>query len=112
MEIKSINTKIGQNQKTKELGCSSSTLHRYRNGINILSRYRIPPNIHKRRQNFSKTNLDDDSHCKNDLKRHQMTSNDLKRRRKIDLVKPNPNKDCAVNPTTDSKKQIELWIRA
>ena len=29
MEIKSVNTKLGQDQLAKEIGCSSSTLQRY-----------------------------------------------------------------------------------
>ena len=43
MKIKSVNHRLGQDQIAKELGCSSSTLQRYRNDINMLSPYRIPP---------------------------------------------------------------------
>ena len=75
MEIKSVNPKLKQNQIAKELGCSSSILRRYRNDINMLSPYRIPPNItNKRRQKISNTNLDDNSDCEHDLKRPQLTS--------------------------------------
>ena len=45
----------------------------------MLSHYRIPPNTHKRRQNYSDTHLDDNSNQEPDLKRPQ----------KIELVKPN-----------------------
>ena len=50
MEIKSVNPKSRQDQKTKELGCSSSTLQRYKQVINRFLPYRIPPNNHKRKQ--------------------------------------------------------------
>ena len=40
MEIKAVNPKLKQSEITKKLGCSSSTLKRYRNEINILSPYR------------------------------------------------------------------------
>ena len=64
MEIKSLNPKIRQDQIAKELGCSSSTLRRYKNDINMLTPFRIPPNFtNKRKQKFSNANLDDDSQC-------------------------------------------------
>ena len=44
----------------------------------MLSTYRIPSNSHKRRQMISDKNLDDNSNHEHDLKRHQITSNDLK----------------------------------
>ena len=50
MEIKSINPNLGQDQTTKELCCSSSTLQRYRHDIIVIPPYRIPSNSHKRRQ--------------------------------------------------------------
>ena len=78
MEIKSVKPKLGQDQKPKKLSFSSSTLQRYRNDKNMLSPYRIPPGNHKRRRKISKTNLGDESHCEYDLKRSQMTANDLK----------------------------------
>ena len=40
MEIKSINPKTKQSEIAKELGCSSSTLQRYRRDINLISPYR------------------------------------------------------------------------
>ena len=47
LEIKSINPKLRQDQITKELGCSSSTLQRYRNDIKMLSLCRILPKNQK-----------------------------------------------------------------
>ena len=52
MAIKSINTRLRQDQRAKELGCSCSTLQRYRQDINMLSRYRTPPNSNKKTKNF------------------------------------------------------------
>ena len=71
MENKSINPKVGRDQRTKELGCPCSTLQRYRQDINMLSAYRIPPNSKNRKQKIS--------YRKQDTERPQMTSNDLKR---------------------------------
>ena len=71
LEIKYMNPRLRQDQKAKELGCSSSTLQRYRQDMNFLSRYRIPPNSHKRRQKISNR--------EHDLERPQLTSIDLKR---------------------------------
>ena len=46
----------------------------------MLSPYRIPPNItKKRRKKTSNTNLDDDSQREHDVKRSQMTTKYLKR---------------------------------
>ena len=70
MEKKAVHTKLKQNQTAKELGCSSSTIQRYRNDINMLSLYRIPPNTNKRKQKLS--------NCYHDLERPQMTSKNLK----------------------------------
>ena len=53
MKIKSINPKLRQDEMAEKLSCSSSTLKRYRNKINMLSSYRIPPNSNRRRQKFS-----------------------------------------------------------
>ena len=68
MEIKSLNPKLGHDQMAKELGCSSSTLQRFRKDLNMLSPYGIPPsNTNKRRQKISNTNLDNDSHRERDV---------------------------------------------
>ena len=76
MEIKCLNPKLRQDQIAKELGCSRSTLQRNQQDKIMLSLHKIPSNSHKIKQNIPKTNLDDNSNLKHDLK---MTSNDLKR---------------------------------
>ena len=53
LEIKSIKTKLRQDQIAKELGCSSSFLKQNRNDINLLSPHRIPSNTPKRKQKIS-----------------------------------------------------------
>ena len=59
MDIKNVNSRLRQDQTAKELGCSSSTLQRYRRDLNMLSPYRIPSNnINKKKQEFPNTNLD------------------------------------------------------
>ena len=57
VEIKSVNPKLGQDQVPKKLGCSSSTLQRFRHDINMLSPFKIPPISCKRRQKIGKTAL-------------------------------------------------------
>ena len=74
MEIKSINPKLKQSERTKELGCSSSTFQLYRQDTNMLSHYRIPPNSNKRKDKISNR--------EHDPERPQMTSKDLKWRQK------------------------------
>ena len=71
MKIKYENPKMKQTEIANQLGMSPSTLQRYRNDINMLSPYRINPNNTKKRSKKAKI---DESH---DLKRPQMTSNDL-----------------------------------
>ena len=64
--------KLKQNEIAKALGYSTSSLQRYRNDINMPSRYRIPPNItNKRRQKISNTNLNYNSHRERDVRRRQ-----------------------------------------
>ena len=71
--------KLKQSQIANQLGYSTSTLQRYRNDINMVSPYRIQPNSSiKRAKKASKTNFDNNSHPESDVKRPQMTSNDLK----------------------------------
>ena len=53
MQIKFENPKLKQCELADQLSYSSSTSQRYRNYINMLSPYRIQPNItNKRRKNF------------------------------------------------------------
>ena len=78
MEIKSTNPKLKQYERADQLSYSSSTLQRKRNDITMLSPERIQSNItDERSKTVSNTNLDNNSYREHDLKRPQMTSNDL-----------------------------------
>ena len=70
-----------QPEISNQLGMSSLTLQRYRNDINMISPYRISPNNVKKRP--KKAKIDDND----DLKRPQMTSNDLKTASKDNIKK-------------------------
>ena len=72
MNIKYQNPKMTQSEISSQLNMSSSTIKRYRNDINMISPYRINPNNAKKRQ--KKVKIDDNG----ELKRTQLTSNDLK----------------------------------
>ena len=72
MNIKYQNPKMTQSEISSQLNMSPSTIQRYRNDINMLSPYRINPNNVKKQQ--KKTKIDNNG----DLKRPQLTSNDLK----------------------------------
>ena len=72
MKVKYENPRMKQSEIANQLGMSSSTLQRYRNDINMLSPYRITPNTTKKRS--KKAKIDDID----DLKRPQVTSNDVK----------------------------------
>ena len=72
MKVKYENPKMKQSKIANQLGMSSSTLQKYRNDTNMLSPYRINPNNVKKRT--KKPKIDDIA----DLKRPQMTSNDVK----------------------------------
>ena len=72
LRVKYENPRLKQSEIANQLGMSSSTVQRYRNDINMLSPYRINPNNVKKRT--KKAKIDDNT----DLKRPQMTSNDLK----------------------------------
>ena len=85
MYIKYQNPKMKQSDIANNLNMSSSTIQRYRNDINMLSPYRINPNNTKKRT--KKAKIDDIG----DLKRPQMTSNDLETNSK-ESVKSKKNK--------------------
>ena len=72
MNIKYQNTIMTQSEISNQLGMSSSTLQRYRNDINMISPYRNNPKNVKNQQKKTKTNDN------GDLKRPNLTSNDLK----------------------------------
>ena len=80
MENRSVNTKLEQSETAKELSCSSSTLKRYRNDINMISPYRNPSNINKRKQKIS--NIEPEP------RRNQLSSNDLKQTQMSKFVEP------------------------
>ena len=85
MRVKYENPRMKQSEIANQLGMSSSTLQRYRNDINMLSPHRITPNNTKKRS--KKAKIADNS----DLKRPQMTSNDLETNSK-EQVKNKKNK--------------------
>ena len=63
VEIKNNEPRLTQKQTFNQLGFSDSTNKRYRNDINMLSPYRIQPNItNERSRNVSNTNIDKNSH--------------------------------------------------
>ena len=72
MNIKYQNPKMSQSEISSKLNMSPSTIQRYRNDINMISPYRINPNNVKKQQKKAKIGNNDD------LKRPQLTSNDLK----------------------------------
>ena len=79
MQIKIENPKLKQCEIADQLDYSSTTLQRYRNDKIMLSFYKIQPSVTKKRsEKVSNTTFDNNSHPENDLKRHQMTSSDLK----------------------------------
>ena len=72
MYMKYQNPKLKQSELANNLNMSSSTIQRYRNDINMLSPYRFSPNNVKKRT--KKAKIDNIG----DLKRPQLTSNDVK----------------------------------
>ena len=72
MYMKYQNPKLLQSELANNLNMSSSTIQRYRNDINMQSPYRISPNNVKK--HTKKPKIEDIG----DLKRPQMTSNDVK----------------------------------
>ena len=72
MNNKYQNPKMTQSEKSSQLNMSSSTIKTYRSDLNMISPYRINPNDAKKRQ--KKVKIDNNG----ELKRPQLTSNDLK----------------------------------
>ena len=60
--------RLKKSEIAKDLGCSSSSLKRYRNDKNMLSPYIIPTKINKRKQKISNT--------EHKSKKTQLSSND------------------------------------
>ena len=80
MRIKYENPKLRQSEIALRMNCSTSTLQRYRNDINMLSPFRIQPNSTNKQQKMtSNLNSNNDIHSDLDFKRPQMISNDPKR---------------------------------
>ena len=78
MRMKYENPKLEQSEKPNQFCCSSSTLQRYKNDKKMLLPYRIQSNnTNKRAKRASNTNFNNDSHREPDVKRLQMTSDDL-----------------------------------
>ena len=83
MRIKNENPRLKQSEIADRLGYSSSTLQRYRNGVNIFSPYRIQPNdapINEQKRPKMQI-FRNNSHHDRDLKRPQMTSNDFEKQK-------------------------------
>ena len=84
MRLKYETPRMKQSEVASQIGLSTSTLQRYKNDINMLSPYRTNPNnTNKRTKNASNGNFDNNSHHNPDLKRPEMTSNDLKKSQSI-----------------------------
>ena len=96
MEVNSVNPRVKEDQTAKELGCSSSTLQRYRQDINMLSIYRLSSNTDKRKRKISIQ--------EHDLERPQMTSNDLKRPQ---LTSEKVKDENFRSPKSKSKKSLK-----
>ena len=79
LRVKYGSPKRKQSETSNQLGMSSSILQRYRNDINMISPYRINPNnSSKRTKKVKNTDFNNNPHHETDVKRPQMTSNDLK----------------------------------
>ena len=103
MKLKYENPRMKQSELANHLTKSSSTLQRYRNDINMLSPYRINPNTtNKRTKKSSNTKFDNNSHPDPDVKRHRLTSNDLKTNAKSN------KKNKHVLKTGSVKESIEI----
>ena len=90
MRTKYENPKLKQSEIANQQGYATIALQRYRNDINMLLPYRIQPNNTKERtKKVSNTNFDNNSHRDHDLKRPQLTSNQLQKNLllKLNLLK-------------------------
>ena len=79
LRLKYKNSKLKHCEIANQLSLFSSTIQRHRNDINMLSPYRINPNNTNKRTKKAKNNdFNSNSHHEDDVKRPEMTSNDLK----------------------------------
>ena len=70
LRLKYENARMKQSQIANQICLSTSILQRYRNDINMLSPYRINPNItYKRTKKASHGNFDKNSHHESNVKR-------------------------------------------
>ena len=84
MRMKYENLNLKQSQIANQLGYSISTIQRHRTDIYMPSPYRINPNnTNRRTKKPSNTNSDKNPHREHDVKRPQITSNDLKTTRTL-----------------------------
>ena len=97
MEISSINPKLKQSEKTKDLGCSSSTLQWHRHNMNMFSPYRTSQSntTHKTKQKSSNDSDHDLKTISNDLemisKKDKPVSEKIKTKNNFKGVDPNDN---------------------
>ena len=79
MRLEYENPEMKQSENANQLSYSCSTSQRSGNDINMLSSYRIQPNNTKKQaKKVSNTSFDNNSHRDLNVKRLQITSNDLK----------------------------------
>ena len=104
MHAKFQHPKLKQSEIADQLGYTGSTLKRYRNDVNMLSFYEIQSNIaNKRAKKVSNEILDNNSHREDDLKRPQVTSNDLSKPQAI--VEKTSNKRNKIILTAGSEHE-------
>ena len=96
IEIINIDSQLRQEQKAKKIGCSSGTLKRYKQDINMLSPYRISSNTHRRRHGPKKN-----------LKGLQFNSNYLKRPQ---LTSKEPTNEILVNSMNETLKKNKSFL--
>ena len=107
MRVKYENPIFIQSEIANQLGLSTSILQRCRNDINMLSPYRIHPNITNTRKKTAKnTNFDNNSHHEHD---HKVTSNELKTTSN-EPVKNKRNKLKGGDPNNDNTTQGSILI--
>ena len=98
MRLKIENPQVKQSEMADQLSYSCGILQRYRNDIKMLRPYRIQPNITKKRsRKVSNTNRNNNSIHEHDIRRPQLTSNDL--------AKPNTNTKTIIKRTSNRRNK-------